>query len=563
MKNRLQLDIDINEIIKLYNDELWNIAKIAKHFNVNYGTIKLRLIKSNIKLRSHSESKKIVMNDPDVKLKTSKASKESQEKRKETNLKKYGHEVPSNALKEEWQKKHLNKYGVKWSNQRNDIKEKRKETNLKKYGVENVSHLKEIQNKIKLNRWINKDNSELNLIQDKIKNKFLEKYGFDNCLKNPKIKNKLKNSRWILKTKDDLELINYKSKQTHFKNFKLQINDRLIQLNLKLITPFKNVTDLHEVQCLKCNTNFNTILDYIFHGYGLCPKCFPSNISNFEKEIIEYLNDLNIKNLLFNNREIIKPKEIDIYIPDKKLAIECNGLYWHSEKHGIGLNYHLSKTNECEKQGIQLIHIFEDEWLFKQDIVKSRLKQILKLNLTQRIHARKCQIKEIDSNLKNNFLERFHIQGKDNSIVKLGAFYNDELVSVMTFAHGNISKGSKSIDGVWELNRFVTNNNYHIPGIASKLLKYFELNYSWNKIFSYADRRWSQGNLYQKLKFQFDSYTQPNYWYIKQNKRIHRFNLRKKINESKDIPEWILRQNEGYYRIWDCGNLKYTKTKKC
>jgi hypothetical protein len=127
----------------------------------------------------------------------------------------------------------------------------------------------------------------------------------------------------------------------------------------------------------------------------------------------------------------------------------------------------------------------------------------------------------------------------------------------MTFSHGNISKGSKNIENIWELNRFCSNYNYHIPGIASKILSYFKKNYEWKEIFSYADRRWSDGNLYYKLGFELDLTTKPNYWYVKGLNRIHRFTLRKKSEEPKDIPEWVLRSKEGYHRIYDCGHYKF------
>jgi len=157
-------------------------------------------------------------------------------------------------------------------------------------------------------------------------------------------------------------------------------------------------------------------------------------------------------------------------------------------------------------------------------------------------------------------LNVYHLQGEDKSVIKLGAFYNEELISVMTFSHGSISRKKLNFEDLWELSRFCSNSNYHIPGIASKLLTYFKRNFQWYKIFSYADRRWSQGELYYKLGFKLDSVTKPNYSYVKNNTRIHRFSLRKKYNEPKDIPEWVLRQKEGYYRIWDCGHYKFKLT---
>jgi len=128
----------------------------------------------------------------------------------------------------------------------------------------------------------------------------------------------------------------------------------------------------------------------------------------------------------------------------------------------------------------------------------------------------------------------------------------------MTFSHGSLAKGVKKQDPlIWELNRFCTHLEFVISGIAGKLLEHFKKNYNWKEIFSYADRRWSNGNLYEKLGFELIASTQPNYWYVRNIERIHRFALRKRPDEPKDIPEHLLRLEEGYTRIWDCGNLKF------
>lgn len=261
--------------------------------------------------------------------------------------------------------------------------------------------------------------------------------------------------------------------------------------------------------------------------------------------------------IIENSKKIISPFELDIFIPEKNIAIEYNGLYWHSEEKKEK-NYHLKKTLLCEEKGIFLIHIFEDEWLFKREIVESRIKQILGLNNGIKINARDCEIKEIDNHTKNIFLEKFHILGKDKStVINLGAFYKNNLISVMTFSHGNIAKGSKRKEEIFELNRFCSDYNYLVRGIAGKLLSHFKNNYIWKEIFSYCDRRWSSGDLYKKLGFETDGKIRLNYWYSEGVNRIHRFSMRKKKDEPKDIPEYILRLSEGYIRIWDCGNLKF------
>jgi len=431
----------------------------------------------------------------------------------------------NNLTKQKRELTNLKKFGVKYPAKSREIKEKIKQTNLKKRGVLWGFQDKEIKNKIE------KTN--------------LHKYGNTNPALSKIIKEKIK-KKSILRRRNIIK------EQTKTK------------LNLEIISEYNNQNEEILFKCLKCGHIFKDTYFNVFQRMYPCPKCRPKNYntSSYEKEIFNFLKEFLSSDILINDRNIIPPKELDIYIPDKKIAIEINGVRWHSDIFGINKFYHLNKLIICQKQNIQLIHIFEDEWLYKQNIVKARLKQILGCFDGQRIHARKCIIKEISPKIKNEFLEKYHLQGKDNSIVKLGAFYNNELVSVMTFSHGNISKGSKPEKDIWELNRFCSNYNYHIPGIASKLLTYFKRNYSWKEIFSYADRRWSVGNVYEKLGFEFIRNTTINYWYTKGNERIHRFNLRKRNDEPENITEWELRKNEGYSRIWDCGNLKYTMKRK-
>lgn len=290
-----------------------------------------------------------------------------------------------------------------------------------------------------------------------------------------------------------------------------------------------------------------------------CAKC-ADTISKAELEISEYVEQLGL-NILNKDRIIINPFELDIVIPDKKVAIEYCGLYWHGERKGKYKKYHLNKLDRCNEQGYRLITIFEDEWLHKKNIVKNRLRHILQ-NSNDKIYARNCIIKEISNREALIFAETYHIQGYHNSSIRLGAYYNDNLVAIMTFAKGNIAKGSKNLKNVWELSRFCI-SDIPIIGIASKLLKYFQRNYEWEVIYSYADRRWSDGNVYSKIGFNNEYNTKPNYWYFKDTKRFHRFNFRKdKIKHLGNGTEWDIMQNQGYDRIWDCGNIKYMINKE-
>ena len=292
-------------------------------------------------------------------------------------------------------------------------------------------------------------------------------------------------------------------------------------------------------------------------GQG-CPKCGQIT-SKAEDEIINILKEFCPQQ---HNRTLLEGKEIDIYLHNLKLGIEYNGLRWHSEEFGKDHRYHLDKLNECNEQGIRLIQIFEDEWINHREICESKLRQICGLNTNPKIFGRKCKVVEItDKNEAYEFFDKNHIQGKTGFTVGLGAYYNNELVGVMTF--------KKEKDGYWDLNRFATDINYQCIGIGGKLFKYFRRNYGFQEIKSFADRRWTTdptNNLYTKLGFEFDSYVPPSYWYynpkISKIERFHKFGFRKQHLHNKyglplTMTEREMTESLGYTRIWDCGLIKY------
>ena len=293
-----------------------------------------------------------------------------------------------------------------------------------------------------------------------------------------------------------------------------------------------------------------------------CPKC-ALKYDKTEGDIKEFIKSLNL-NFISNSKKIIPPLELDIYIPSHNIAIEFNGLYWHSELFK-DKNYHLDKTNVCNEKKIQLIHIFEDEWINNKDIVKSRLQNLLGLT-PNKIYGRKTLVKEVSPKETKLFLDENHIQGNVNSKIKLGLYYNNELVSLMTF--GNLRKvlGNKKNDNEYnsyELLRFCNKLNTNVIGGADKLLKHFVFNYNPNKIISYADRRWSQGKLYEKLGFTFTHFSKPNYFYIVDKIRKYRFKYRKDIlvKEGYDSTktERQIMLDRGINRIYDCGTIAYIK----
>lgn len=286
--------------------------------------------------------------------------------------------------------------------------------------------------------------------------------------------------------------------------------------------------------------------------------------SKKEQEVVDFIISLGI-NVKQSLRGVIYPFEVDLFLPDYNIAIEYNGLSWHSEFFGNKTkHYHVDKTIKCEEKGIRLITIFEDEWINKNEIVKSKIKHILGLN-GDKIFARKCYIKEIDPPTKNAFLNINHIQGEDRSNINIGLYYKDELVSVMTFSYPKMMMGYKSgIMNEYELSRFASSK--HVIGGSSKMLKYFIKNYNPVRIFSFADRRWTFHNnqtVYDKIGFKLVKINKPTFFWLKHHRtRYHRFTFNKQriVNELGGNPNLTEVENMrlmGYDRIWDCGSLKY------
>lgn len=286
-------------------------------------------------------------------------------------------------------------------------------------------------------------------------------------------------------------------------------------------------------------------------------------ISSYEIELQNFLKAYDVG--FETNRQILIGKEIDILIPSINLGIEFDGLLWHSEFYGKkDKNYHLNKTILCNQKGYSLIHIFEDEYVNKKDIVLSKLKHIIKKDYDlPKIQGRKIVVKEIYKNDAEFFLNQFHIQGFSSGTVYLGGFYNGELVAVMTFKNGGITNKD------WELTRFATNYNYRYQGVGGKLFKYFIQNYNPKSIISFADRRWTtnpNNNLYTNLGFELINITKPDYRYynnkIDKFKRFHKFSLNKnKLSKKYGFPltmtEREMAMEAGFDRIWDCGLFKY------
>lgn len=276
-----------------------------------------------------------------------------------------------------------------------------------------------------------------------------------------------------------------------------------------------------------------------------------------EYEVLQFVRELLPNTQVEHNVfSVISPKELDIYIPDKNIAIEYNGLYWHSEQQGKNKWYHHNKWKKCNEQGIQLITIFEDEWTYKKEQVKSKLAALVGCDTRKKVFARKCKVVEVSVSDKTIFFDQHHIQGSGPGSINVGLEYGDELIACMSF----IKQAKRHY-----LNRYAT--SHRVVGGFGKLLTYFQREYDWETIISFADNRWSNGNLYHKTGWNIDIPLKPDYSYASKGKRIHKFNYRRKFLPSKlahfdpNLSEWENCKANGVLRIWDCGKQKFKITK--
>ena len=462
--------------------------------------------------------------------------------KKNTCLERYGNENYTN--RDKYKKTLQDRYGGHY-NQLDKFKEKTKQTNLIKYGSDHPMRSTDIKNK-RLETLIEKYNTT-NLfsvpeILDKYKDSMLEKYGVEFSMQSNPIKEKI--------------LI--ASTETKIKN--------IIKNDVNIIS-IDYESNTYTVACNLCGEKFNINP----HTYQLrkkyktitCTLCNPekTHTSGKESQLLRYIREIYPHEIIENYRNVCNPYEIDIYLPELKLGFEFNGVYWHSEIYK-SKKYHQKKTELCESNGIRLIHIWEDDWTYKNDIVKSMIAH--RIGMTQnRIFARKCYVKEIDdTKIVRKFLDENHIQGFVGSKIRLGLFFKNDLISIMTFGNLRKSLGSVSKDNYWELLRFCNKKDTSVVGGSSKLWKHFLKNVSPDVVVSYADRDWSNGDMYKKIGFVESSKTEPNYFWVVDGIKKHRYNFRKDVLVSKGfdkkLSEYDIMVGLGYYRVYNTGNIKFT-----
>jgi len=524
IEQRNQLN-DVNFLTKLHHDDKLSLRQISNKLSVSYSSVKASFTKLNIKKYRYID--------------------QENNKREETSLKLFGKRNKNLKIQDDLIFKNIN--NPDWLKIQNNINKKSipdlsKELNVskdilkynfKKYNIEILRY-----NDIALEKRVKTHQ---------------DKYGVSFALQHPKFKDKVTKTSYL------------KYKRKHHKQRHIS-EELLILLDSKewLIEQHHTLKKSINLIAYECKVG-DGLINRQLRKYDI--EIIPyTNISVQEKEIIDYIKLIKEDIIIIqNDRNIISPLELDIYLPEYKLAIEFDGLYWHSydrKESNSEVNKHLEKTMLCESNNIQLIHIFENEWENKKDIIKSII--LNKLGFSHKIFARKCEVREIDLNSTQIFLNENHLQGYCYSSIRLGLFYQDELIAVQTFKKGFYTKNYE-----WELSRFVTKKNYQIVGGASKLFTYFIKKYTPSSIVTFADRRYSQGNLYKQLGFKLSNIIPPTYFYITPNMRLyHRTHFQKnKLSKRLEIFDSSLSEtenmfNNGYRRIWDCGNIKFIWTYK-
>lgn len=450
--------------------------------------------------------------------------------------------------------------------------QKREESQLKKYGVKNAGGTKESQQKA-ISTWQSNLGVANPMYLDEVKNKVAQ-----TCQSKYKVKSFLatKECRDALKEhcKNHAPEIRQKIEKTCLEKYQAthprKNSEYLYDFQMKFLekhgvivpSQLPNHLEKREATCLEKYGFKHPVMNIDIHQkikntclerYGRYPV---NSFGSTENDIRKLVESWGFKTE--KNYSLLDGKEIDILVPEKDLAIEYCGLFWHNEMSPAPRDrlYHFNKYQGLRSQNIQLITMFEDEWLSKPDICKSILMSKLGV-IPNKIAARKCTLAEVPVKLANDFMDKNHLQGKSRNSLAFGLYYNNDLVSCITFGDHHRKKSD-----VLVLNRMSSLINTNVIGGFSKIFNYAKQKLKHNKIITWSDNRWSTGGVYKKLGFQLDEEMGPDYSYYKYGtygqKRKSKQSMKKnQINcpETLTEREWCL-QND-FVRIWDCGKIRW------
>lgn len=463
---------------------------------------------------------------------------EVQQKSYQTNLERYGAEHPlqSDEIKQKWQQTNLERYGYRNPMMADEVKSKTASTCLIRYG--NTCFLQSELGKSLTVASMNR------------------KYGVSDIAKTID----WKMNRMLDPSKIN-NLMEFRKDPNHF-----------------IDTQFNECPSIREL-AHSLGVHENTA-GQLISEFGLSNK-IKLIYSYMESEVYQMLYNID-NNMIIerNTRKQIPPYELDIYLPEYKIAIECNPTATHNSSinlfnngpSDIDYKYHLNKTLRCEENDIFLFHLFGSEWTYSQNIIESMIRNLLH-KTDNTIHARKCTIKEVPTKESAEFLNNNHRQGNVNSKIRLGLYYKNKLVSLMTFGkmRNTIGTDSSDLSDCYELVRFCSLLNTNVVGGASKLFKHFCATYHPSRIRSFSDRAHTKGTLYETLGFHKLRVSDPGYVWVDSRTDLsyHRYNTQKqnimKFLHDDDIDlnktEKQIMEEHGFLQVYDCGTTTWEWTK--
>ena len=451
------------------------------------------------------------------------------EKRKKTCMEKYGTDNPftSDAVKEKIKATMIERYGVERPLQNTDINNKRRQTNVERYGQEEVG----------------------DVFFDKARATTLERYGVEYYVQTEEYQRRRRETM--------MELYGGGSK---FYQYYTIIGKEIMEAeDVELLVEMNQHMSLTEISVLH-GMSLGALVQRL-SKHGIKSKVHYTSL--FHREVVDFLRDeCGVENIKENVRNVIAPHEIDILINDH-LGIECNGLFWHSQNSLEGRiknfsRYHQQKTLKMQELGNDLLHLFQSDWNNKREICKSIIKA--RLNLFDKVvYARKATIAQIDASQERKFIDSNHIQGYVPSSYCVGLFYDNELISIMSFKRTRFSKKAE-----WELLRFCNILNTTVMGGAERLFSHFIKQNNPKSVLSYCHLHLFTGKIYYKMGFKPHHTTEPGYWYTRDYKTLHnRIQFQKHklknilLEFDETASEWENMKNNGWDRIWDCGNVVF------
>jgi len=285
----------------------------------------------------------------------------------------------------------------------------------------------------------------------------------------------------------------------------------------------------------------------------LCKHCNPSG-STKQKEIADFISSLGF-DVIYNDRNVLEGKELDVYVPSKAFAVEYDSFYYHSyDENDNRKDRHHQKTQLCDERGITLFHVFQDEWENKQSIVKSMIANKLGAS-SRKIHARKCVVKMVATKDAKKFFNANHVSGwSPAGLGTIGLFFDEELVSALSLRIPRQKKHAQAM--TVEICRFASALNTNVVGGLSKLMKAVITLAKQNafvSILTYADLRYGKGKCYSAVGFTYTGWTGLSYDYNDGVRRYGRF----KFRATKTMTENEVAKAAGVRRIYGCGNNRF------